>query len=75
MSLAHAFANAVCSALQDQELSAAFDLIVARYFEEYTDATELDPTFYHALQTVFDLCFPSGEDDRGRDFEEIAKKS
>jgi len=71
---AQAFARAVCSALQDRELTDAFDLIVARYFEEYTDATELDGTFSSALETVFDLCFPGGEDEQGRTFEEVATK-
>jgi hypothetical protein len=59
---------------KEQELTDAFVLLVNTYFEEYEDATELDPQTYAALEHVFDYCFFGGEDSDGRTFEDVANR-
>ena len=67
-------ANAIESSFKHKNLVDAFEAIVAAYYEEYTDADELDGEFYSALQTIFYVCFPHGETDDGREFEDFTKK-
>jgi hypothetical protein len=64
-------AAAVTTDLEDKSLREAFDIVVRRYYDEYSDATELDGDFYNSLKTVFDLCFPFAEED---EFDEIVVK-
>lgn len=74
MSDAFILGKALESHFKGERLADAMDAIVEAYFEEYTDADELDGNFRSALETVFNVCFPSGETDDGREFEEIEKK-
>ena len=67
--------RALESEFRERTLGEGFDAIVASYYEEYTDATELDDNFASALETVFDICFPSGETLDGRDFATICRKT
>ncbi len=55
-------------------LTAAFDNIVVAYYEEYTDATEMHGEAYSAVECLFNICFPSGENRDGRELEEIVRK-
>lgn len=57
-----------------EALTEAFNAIVAAYYEEYTDATELDGQTYSALEHLFGICFPFGETVDGREFEKIVQK-
>lgn len=43
----------------------ALEHIRASYFEEYTDATEMDDEFEKCFEAVFNLLFPSGSDEYG----------
>jgi hypothetical protein len=74
MSEAWAFAKAVESALRGRRLTDAFHEIVVAYYEEYTDATELDPGFEAALSTIFEVCFPCGETHDGLEFSDLVKR-
>lgn len=69
-----ALALAITSAFKEQNLTDAFDAIVAAYYEEYTDAVEMDGTTRNCLQHLFDFCFPMGEDSKERVFDEIVEK-
>ena len=71
---AAAFLHAVASAAKEQNLAEAFDAIVAAYYEEYTDATELDDQFQSCLEHIFDTCFQFGETPDGREFNDIIRK-
>lgn len=54
------------AAMEQQEnnkaSSDALEHIRKMYFEEYTDATEMDDEFAHAFKTIFELLFPLDED-------------
>lgn len=69
-----ALARGLEGAAKNKRLSEALDDIAAAYYEEYTDATEFDAKFDAAFREIFDLCFPSGEDDDGREYEDFARK-
>lgn len=43
------------------------------YFEEYTDAWELDDEFTKAFEAIFGLLCPSGEDRDGRMLEDYLR--
>lgn len=66
-----ALMRAIEGEAKERNLTEAFQAIVQAYYEEYTDATELDSTTYSALSHIFDICFPFGEDAEGREFEQI----
>ncbi len=72
--LAVALERAIINNEKNKAVAAGFDAIVAAYYEEYTDATELDHQTYSSLEHLFNICFPSGETDDGRDFESFATK-
>ncbi len=74
MTLAAAFALGLEHHLKEKNLSAAFDLMVAAYYEEYTDATEMDGATYSAVEHLFEIFFPHGENADGKELEEIVKK-
>lgn len=65
--------HALDSKFKEERLSDAFEAIVEAYYEEYTDATEVEGEFYHAFETIFNLCFPFDMPD-GREFEDVIKK-
>jgi hypothetical protein len=66
---AWALARAVESHVKEERLLDAFQAIRDAYFEEYTDAVELDSRTERAMRHIFDLCFPSGTND-GKDFDQ-----
>lgn len=49
-------------------------VIQEQYFEEYTDAEEMDSNFCQSFGDIFDLFFPSGETEDGREFEAFTTK-
>lgn len=63
--------HAVDSHFKSVELTDAFDNIVKAYFEEYTDATEIDPQTFAALKHLFDICFWDGETADDRTLEQV----
>lgn len=66
--------EAIDGPVKEQNLSSAIDSIVAGYYQEYTDADEMDQDFELSLKTIFDVLFPCGENADGLSFEEITKK-
>lgn len=71
MSLALGLARALDSHAKNQELDTAFRAIIRAYFEEYTDATELDGHTYSAIDALFNFCFTSGETDDGKELDTL----
>jgi hypothetical protein len=71
--LAYLMTHAIADRFKQDNLSEAFDSIVAAYYEEYTDATEVEGEFYSAFESIFNLCFPFGMPD-GREFDDAIKK-
>ena len=66
--------RALESAAKEQNLTDAINAIVAAYYEEYTDATELDPQFYNALRVIWDMCFFTDENSDSESFEQVIQK-
>jgi hypothetical protein len=54
---------------KDKASNEALAHIRAAYFEDFTDATEMDNEFMTAFDAVFNLLFPSGEDTFGNGVE------
>lgn len=52
----------------------ALNHIRTSYFEEYTDATEMDAGFAGAFEAIFNVLFPSGEDANGNEVESYLTK-
>lgn len=72
MSLAIGLARALESQAKNTELDNGFRAIIRAYFEDYTDATELDGTTYSAISHLFEsFCFPSGETDDGKELDTL----
>ncbi len=53
---------------------AAIRHIIESYFEEYSDATDLDDGFSCSLDHVFELLFPSGETEGGMTLHELTQE-
>ncbi len=66
-----ALTRAIESHFREQALTDAFDVIAEQYFIEYTDADGLDSDDYNALDRLFSLCFPVGEDAKGRELHQV----
>jgi hypothetical protein len=66
-----ALIRALESEQQNRELVAGFKAMVRAYFNEYTDATDIDGESYTALSHWFNLCFYSGETDDDQDIDAI----
>lgn len=52
----------------------AFETLVRAYYDEYTDAEELDAEHYRAFELIFALLFPESATAGGKTFEEMAKR-
>lgn len=72
---AQVFARAVHSLRREQDLTEAFRHLVDLYYEDYTDATELDGEFEAALKACWDRAFGAdNEDADGRTFDAAAAR-
>jgi hypothetical protein len=71
---AYFLAQLIASSFREKRLVEGLEAIVEAYYEEYTDAEELDGEFRSALEKVFDVCFPCGVLADDREFEDLIRK-
>ena len=67
--------RALHSQARNKALTNGFQAIAEAYFEEYTDATEMDFETRQAFDHLFDMSFPSGETDDGLTADDLASKT
>ena len=72
---AAAMLRAVESAFTEKAREYALVQIHDAYFQEYTDATEMDPAVAGAFEQVFNLLFPAGETPSYRELEDFLSRS
>lgn len=66
-----ALLRAIESSFTEKEHWYALRVIHRAYFDEYTDATEMDIPFAEAFERIFELLFPSGESPDGLELEDF----
>lgn len=71
---AYALERGLQSAQEETLLDAALRTASRRYFDEYEDATEMDPEFDTAFRTIADFVFPGGELADGTDWDELTRR-
>jgi hypothetical protein len=71
MSAAIALMRALEGNQREKEAIAGFKAMIRAYFDEYTDATEIDRVSYIALDHWFEIIFISGETEDEKELDDL----